>query len=170
MKRRATCGLAAMFVSGLCMANDAALESALQARWTEAYNSGDIKALGAMYAADARLQQGYCPAVTGRDAIEAFWRADLGEAVAKTYLLLEDSLSVDGLLYLRGNYAVEIAGAPGADARRVGGTFSQVWRHEDATGWTIHRETWSNLACADIVVEPPSAGGQPRAQETGTAI
>ena len=167
MHRRATYGLAGMLAGGLCMANDASVEETLSARWTEAYNSGDIEALGAMYAADARLQQGYCPIVAGRDAIENFWREDAGEAATKTYLIVEDTLSVDGLLYLRGHYAVEVGETPAAEARRVGGTYSQVWRHEDATGWTIHRETWSNLACADIVVEPAPSEREPAA-EPGT--
>ena len=162
MNRRAMGGLVGLLGASMCVAADATVEETLQARWTAAYNSGDAASLGAMYATDARLQQGYCPVVAGREAIEEFWRGDLGDGTTKTYLELEDSLSLDGVLYVSGSYAVEIPATDSAAARRTGGTYSQIWGHEERTGWTIHRETWSNLACADIVVEPPpSAAPEP---------
>src|SRR5688572_28519035 len=102
MGLRVLVALTAVLVSTICSADDVAVEETLRARWTAAYNSGDVAALSAMYAADARLQQGYCPIVAGRDAIEAFWRDDLGEGAAKTYLEVEDALSLEGALYLSG--------------------------------------------------------------------
>lgn len=133
---------------------DNGVEEGLRTRWLAAYNSGDAEALSEMYAADARLQQGYCPTVVGRDAIEQFWRDDIGDGTAKTHLEIEDTLSHDGMMYLRGSYAVETLGGP--TERRIGGTYTQIWRLESA-GWTIHRETWTNLACAEVRVEPPPA-------------
>ena len=156
MTCRVLCALTGALIAMATSADEPSVEKALQDRWTAAYNSGDVEALSAMYAADARLQQGYCPMVAGRDAIEAFWRDDLGEETTKTYLEVEDTLAFEDGLYLRGTYAVEIAATHEVEARRVGGTYSQIWRHDEATGWTIHRETWANLACADIVVKPPA--------------
>lgn len=145
---------------------DNAVEESLRTQWIAAYNSGDAEALSDMYAADARLQQGYCPIVVGRDAIEDFWRDDIGDGTVKTDLKIEDTVRDDGMMYLRGSYAVEVVGAPAG--RRIGGVYTQVWRHDDATGWTIHRETWTNLACAKISVEPsPSEEAGP---EASTAI
>jgi ketosteroid isomerase-like protein len=156
MDLRLACALSGVAVSSLALAAEAPLEVRLSARWTAAYNSGDMAALGAMYAIDARLQQGYCPLVTGRDAIVAFWRGDLGDSSTKTHLEIEDTLSLDDAMYVSGSYAVEIAGTQTESARRVGGTYTQIWRHEEATGWTIQRETWRNLACAEVTVEPPA--------------
>ncbi len=141
--------LASVLLTATSRADEAPLEHTLGARWTEAYNSGDIEALSAMYAADARLQQGYCPAVEGREAIEAFWRGDVGEGTSTTHLEVNDSLSVEGLIYVSGNYAVEVT--DGAEPpNRTHGTYVQIWRRDDAARWTIVRETWTNLACAKI--------------------
>lgn len=161
-------GVASALVGTVCFADAAAVEASLSARWTAAYNSGDIAALSAMYAVDARVQQGYCPTVTGRDAIEEFWRSDLGDGTTKTYLEIEDTLNADGLMYLGGRYAVKIAATSASAARRVGGTYTQVWRHEDSTGWPIHRETWANLACAEVVVEPPKTPEEEPAEPATT--
>jgi ketosteroid isomerase-like protein len=59
-----------LLVGGLCRANDAVVEETLRVRWTEAYNSGDIEALSAMYAADARLLS----LVTGRADVAVVMR------------------------------------------------------------------------------------------------
>lgn len=155
MRSRVVFALASVLVGTVCSANDSAVEVALQARWTAAYNSGDATALAAMYAADARLQSGYCPAIAGRAAIEKFWRDDLVEGTTTTQLEIHDALAFEGALYVSGKYAVDIAATPAVEARRVGGTYTQIWLHEEGRGWTIHRETWGSLACADIVVKPP---------------
>lgn len=125
----------------------------LRARWITAYNSGDVEALGAMYSADARLKQGYCPVVHGRDAIEAFWRDDMSEGGVTTHMRVEDTFSTGDLVYLSGSYAVEFVDKTDEPAS-IGGTYLQIWRRGEAADWTIFRETWTNLACAEIRVGP----------------
>lgn len=155
-------GLALVLLGSASLADDLRVEETLRARWADAYNRGDIDALGAMYAADARLQQGYCPVVTGRDAIKAFWLGDLGGGTATTHLRVEDTFRAEDLVYVSGTYAVEFTDAE-AEAGEMGGTYLQIWRRLGSEDWVIFRETWTNLACAKIHVEPESdadeAGG-----------
>ena len=128
-------------------AAEGTVEETLRARWTDAYNSGDVKTLSAMYASDARIQHGYCPAVTGRDAIETFWSEDLSEGAPRTHLEIVDSFSLDEVIYLSGNYVVEVEGST---EPHTGGTYTQIWRRDGASEWTIYRESWTNLACAKL--------------------
>lgn len=141
-----------LFVS-TTRANDQPLEVTLPGRWLAAYNSGDIEGLGAMYAADARLQQGYCPVVEGREAITKFWRGDMGDGTSTTRLEVVDTFMADDVIYLSGNYAVEF-GQADAPRKQFGGAYVQIWRREGASDWSIVRETWTNLACAQIHVGP----------------
>lgn len=149
IRNGAPCAIAGILVSFACSAAEPSVEEALRTRWTTAYNNGDFAELAAMYATDARLQEGYCPAVVGRDAISDYWRGDLGGG-ATTHLALDDTFSAGDLVYLSGKYSVEVE----ASGKTVGGTYLQIWRHAGPAGWTIYRETWTNLACAEIVINP----------------
>jgi ketosteroid isomerase-like protein len=121
--------------------------TALSARWMSAYNSGDLGTLTAIYAKDARVQEGYCPAVLGRSAIAEFWNEDLGGGGVRTELYVLDSVEVDDLVYLSGKYAVV---DPQRNGDPVGGTFSQIWRRDRGAQWTVHRESWNNFACLEV--------------------
>ena len=140
-------------------AADNAITTNLSARWMSAYNSGDVKALAAMYAPDARVQHGYCSPVDGRDAIQTFWSNDLAESSApRTELFVLDSFAAEDVVYLSGKYAVnDTATEP------VGGTFMQIWRRGTGSDWSLYRESWFNLAC--IRVEP----GKSASAESGAA-
>jgi ketosteroid isomerase-like protein len=148
------CVLAGVVWNMTCGAAEPSVEATLRARWTEAYNAGDVAALAALYAADARIQEGYCPAVVGREAIASYWHSDLGSG-ATTHLGVDDTFSAGDLVYLSGKYSVEFE----QGGKSLVGTYLQIWRHSAEAGWTIHRETWTNLACAKIVIDP-------RTQET----
>ena len=143
------CVLAGVVWNMTCGAAELSVEETLRTRWTTAYNAGDVAALAAMYAADARIQEGYCPAVVGREAIASYWRSDLGGG-ATTHLAVDDTFSAGDLIYLSGKYTVAVE----QGGKTVGGTYLQIWRHSGDAGWTIHRETWTNLACAKIVIDP----------------
>ncbi len=122
------------------------IEVTLSARWTEAYNGGDAAALGAIYAPDARLVHGYCPPVDGRDAIEEYWRVDLGGGGLSTRLNIADTFSSGDVTYISGTYTVTQESEPG----EISGRYTQIWRRDEHAGWTLYRESWLNLACLEI--------------------
>lgn len=148
---------AALLLTAVCLPGAAsaagAVEEALSERWTSAYNNGDLSALTALYAADARIQHGHCSPVAGRIAIEDFWRADIAEGGLRTELEILDSFTLDDLVYVSGNYAVKVS--QGSSAAKVGGgTYTQIWRRESASEWAIHRESWTNPSCLKIKLPP----------------
>ncbi len=140
----------AALVAGLCLHGVAAADTmaeTLSTRWMAAYNSGDVKALAAIYTADARVQHGYCPAVSGRDAIEAFWTDYVAAGGVQTRLYILDSFEIGELVYLSGRYAVN---DPQIDTGTVGGTFTQIWRRGGNAEWSLYRESWVNFACVKV--------------------
>ena len=138
-------------------ADDTTAET-LSARWMSAYNSGDLEALAAIYATDARVQHGYCPAVLGRDAIAEFWDGDVVEG-AETQLYIVDSFELDELVYVSGRYAVNDPHI--SEDGPVGGTYTQIWRRSAGTEWSLYRESWVNLVCVKVRSGPDSPDEAP---------
>jgi len=85
-----------------------------------------------------------------------------------TELRVDDAFEAVDLLYVSGSYAVEYTDKADEPAQ-VGGTYLQIWRR-DESGWTIFRETWTNLACAEIRVGPDEDETAAVAATAGAAI
>lgn len=104
----------------------------LTTSWTTAYNTGDAKALLALYAEDAALSTVQEGTVSGKTAIEAFWMGDVG---GTSTLTLTDVYVAGELAHLEGDYKV-------ADSGKItNGRYIQLWMRDDR-GWRIHREMW----------------------------
>lgn len=145
--------LAATLAGGLALA-DNRVEDELTARWVAAYESGDALTLAEIYASDARVQDGYCPSVEGKDAIEHFWRTDLGIGQpSSTRLEITDSFSTGEFVYMSGMYTVD----DGGELAPIAGRYSQIWRRQGDQEWLLYRESWINLACANVSRSPTPA-------------
>jgi ketosteroid isomerase-like protein len=105
--------------------------------WTQAFNAGDPASLAALYAENARSLPPGGPAVVGRDAIEAYWREDLGEGGAATSLTPVDVLAEGDLLHVEGTY--QVTGRDGAEL--AAGQYQQLWAQQ-GTAWHVQREMW----------------------------
>jgi ketosteroid isomerase-like protein len=115
-------------------APDAAAD--VTARWTKAFDAGDAAALAALYADEARsLPPG--ATLAGRQDIETYWKADIGEGGATTKLSVADSMMMGDLLHVAGTYDV----AAGDAAPLANGEFQQLWRRID-NEWRLEREMW----------------------------
>jgi uncharacterized protein (TIGR02246 family) len=82
--------VASVFAARADEADDfrAAME-ANNAKWLQAYNAQDAKALGAMYAEDALLIAAGAQPIRGAKDIEAYWRADVRDYREHTWVILE---------------------------------------------------------------------------------
>jgi ketosteroid isomerase-like protein len=114
---------------------NAKVADGLTSSWAAAYNSGDVKALVALYANEAALSTVQDGTVEGRDAIEAFWVRDFGAAKPSSMLTLTDVYLAGEMAHLEGDYKVTDSG------RITEGRYIQLWMR-DANGWRIHREMW----------------------------
>jgi ketosteroid isomerase-like protein len=119
----------------LRQANDAAAE--VTAAWSKAFDSGNPAALVAIYAADAHSLPTGGVALTGREQIESYWRADIGEGGVTTTLTPTDAVAGGDLLHVQGTYQVNGAG----EMELVRGQYQQLWARTN-DGWQVKREMW----------------------------
>jgi len=132
-------------------------EAAIRAQttdWIKAYNSGDAKAIAALYAEDALLLPPGAPAAKGRAAIMAFIAKDIAgsKAAGATFAIdPKTDVGVAGEMgWESGTYMVTVKGAT-VDA----GKFLSVSRKKDGK-WLYIRDTWNSDAPAAPQAPPPA--------------
>lgn len=110
----------------------------LTAAWVKAVDAGDAAAVAALYTEDAQSLPPGGPAITGRKAIETYWREDLGSGAIVTRLTPRDSVAQADLLHVNGTYEVA---AKGSAAPLAAGQYQQLWKRVDGD-WKVHDEIW----------------------------
>ncbi len=129
----------------------AAIEANNQA-YMKAFEAGEAKELGAMYAEDAKLLPPNGERILGRPAIEGFWASFLQLPVETLRLETVDLHGGGDTVAEEGNYV--LAGAGGQTVET--GKYIVVWRRTEV-GWTIARDMWSSNAPAMAPAAPDSA-------------
>jgi uncharacterized protein (TIGR02246 family) len=112
--------------------------NAANANFMAAFRASDVGAVTDCYTSDAQLLPANSEPVTGREAIEGFWRRAMGKGIASLKL---ETVEVEG----QGDLAVEVgrytlAGADGGALDN--GKYVVVW-HRDAGTWKLHRDIWT---------------------------
>lgn len=109
-------------------------------RWTEAYNSHDAEALGALYTENAHLYVHGQPSYVSRDAIQAFWAEDM--TVENPLTVLTVTHAVDGvdMKLVHGDYQVinRDTGVPVGQGR-----FAHIWELGEGGEWYLDRDLWN---------------------------
>ena len=105
-----------------------------------ALDAKDPAAIAAIYTEDGALLPPNSESVSGRAAIEAFWK----EAVASGIVGKGKDIEVHALGDV--GYTVGTFTATDADGATIGeGKYVEIWRHVDGE-WQMHRDIWnSNL-------------------------
>jgi len=108
------------------------------ARFMDAFGRRDAAGLSALYTAGGQLLPPNSPVITGRDAIQAFWKSvmDLGLTGATLETL---ELEGHGETAIEvGRYSLRTAGGQVADA----GKYVVIWKREGGA-WRLHRDIWN---------------------------
>lgn len=87
-------------------AENRAAADEVSAAWVKAFDAGDAAAVAALYAEDAHSMPTTGGAITGRSAIESYWRQDIGSGGVVTKLTPNDSIAQGNLLHVDGTYDV----------------------------------------------------------------
>ena len=116
--------------------NKAAADEAT-AGWVKAFNAGDVGALAALYAEDAHSVPPAGATMSGRSAIESYWRDDIGSGGGVTRLTANDSVLQGDLLHIDGTY--DVASKDGVVLGK--GQYQQLWRRLNDQ-WKIQHEIW----------------------------
>jgi uncharacterized protein (TIGR02246 family) len=111
----------------------------LAARWTQAYNTHDRKALGALYTEDARLMIHGSPSYIGRERIEAFWAEDFKEGNPITVLTVTHSVDGVDTILVHGNY--QVIDRSNGDVQGAG-RFAHIWTRTPGGQWMLDRDLW----------------------------
>jgi uncharacterized protein (TIGR02246 family) len=137
-------------------ADTAADEAALKAAtltWLEAYNTGDVEKIVALYEEDAVLMPPHAPVAKGKAAIRAFLTGDTAGAKAAGVKLVPGT-STAGVTgdtgWESGTYTVTNASGASVDS----GSYLSV-SHKSNGKWLYHRDTYNS----DRPL--PQAGGEP---------
>jgi ketosteroid isomerase-like protein len=111
-------------------------------QFSAAYMRGDADAITALYTRDAVIFPERSPAISGHDALRAYWKHGPGQKVTR-HLLIPTQVTVDGKhAYDHGMY--EIAGERNGKAwGPVRGKYLVVWRREP-DGWKMHLDMWNS--------------------------
>jgi uncharacterized protein (TIGR02246 family) len=139
---KAVCMIAAAGLAALTTGVAAGAQSVqdLANRWTEAYNSHDADALGALYTDDAQVYVHGQPSYVGRDSIQAFWEADMQVDNPLTVLTVTHAVDGVDMKLVHGDYQVisRDTGVPLGQGR-----FAHIWLLGPDGGWHLDRDLWN---------------------------
>ena len=118
-------------------AENKAAADEVTAAWVKAFDSGDAKAVAALYAEDAHSMPPGSGAISGRSRIESYWRGDIGSGGVATKLTPNDSIEQGDLLHVDGMY--EVTAKDGVTLAK--GQYQQLWKRIDGQ-WHVQHEIW----------------------------
>ena len=118
-------------------AENKAVADEATAGWVKAFNAGDAGGLAALYAEDAHSVPPAGATISGRSAIESYWREDIGSGGGVTRLTANDSMMQGDLLHIDGTY--DVASKDGVVLGK--GQYQQLWRRL-GDQWKIQHEIW----------------------------
>ena len=141
-----------------CSSADGKLPPAVTSEVARDFNEGDALRTAADYTDDAQILAPQHPAVRGKDAIVAFYKANIDK-----YLGFENDSTWS---LVRGDMAIE-QGVYGVRNVRVGenvesGKYIRIWKRTSNGTWKLFRDMYSsdNETAAAVSLSPEEAPGQ----------
>jgi len=114
---------------------------AQNAKWVQAFSSGNAAALAQLYTPQAHVLPAGAPMATGRAEIQKMYQS-MVQSGLKNFSLQTVSLQSYGRVAREiGTFGVDAPGANGATTH-VDGKYVVIWRHEPS-GWMIDADIWN---------------------------
>ena len=111
---------------------------AANANFMAVFRASDAAAVADCYTSDAQLLPANSEPISGREAIEGFWRSVMGMGIAGAKLETVELEAQGDLAVETGRYVLS-----GADGGALdNGKYVVVW-HRDAGTWKLHRDIWT---------------------------
>lgn len=115
--------------------------AAANAAFGAAFARRDAAAIAACYTADAQLLPAQSNAISGRTAVEEFWRGALGMGLTGATLETVEVFHASGAPTATevGRYTLTAGEGQVADH----GKYIVVWQQDGAGQWRLHRDIWT---------------------------
>jgi uncharacterized protein (TIGR02246 family) len=123
------------------------------------FKSGDVAAVGRMYAEDAIAFPPDGDMVKGRPAIEAFWKGARDTGVTSFDLTTIDVTSSGNLAIETGTAGIHVQ--PSGQAETIANVkYVVVWK-KGPGGWQLYRDIWNAMPGAPAVTTKPAMAMTP---------
>ena len=114
------------------------------ARFSEAFERGDAKALAAMYTSDAIVLPPDSETIRGNEAIGEFWKTTRESGVQSAALTTVDVDRTGDVADEVGKVSLTIQPA-GKELTTEAAKYVVVWKRQADGSWKLHRDIWNSL-------------------------
>jgi uncharacterized protein (TIGR02246 family) len=136
-----------MAAATVCWAEDtSAVRAAIEqagVRFSEAYATGDAKAVAAFYTEEAIAFPPGGEMVKGREAIQRMWQSTMDSGVTSLSFTVVDVGTSGDLAHETGTALLNIH-AQGKDPTTASVKYVVVWKRQ-GDDWKLHRDIWNDL-------------------------
>ena len=111
------------------------------AKFEQAFNSGNAAGVAALYTSQAEVLPPGAPAATGRDAIQKFWQSAIQAGVKNLHL---STVSVDRYgpaMREIGSFTMDMPGQ-GGQVTHATGKYVVIWKREGRS-WLLDTDIWN---------------------------
>ncbi len=116
---------------------------AMAEEFVRAINEGDAETLVALFTDDAVRMPPNEPAVTGKEALEAQYRAEFAQFDIDLNWTLEEIVVVGEWAYYRAGYTVSVTPRAGGESAREIGKILDILERGSGGSWKIARHIWN---------------------------
>jgi uncharacterized protein (TIGR02246 family) len=119
---------------------------AVNKKFVDLFNKGDVAGFAKVYAADATLLPPNAEAIHGQPKIAEYWQGGY-KAGVRNVVLTTTEVEVHGnTAYEVGTASLEMHGADGAVVGKDSGKYIVIWKRSPGGQWQWYRDIWnSNL-------------------------
>ena len=115
----------------------------VEAKFTAAFNRGDVAGVAALYTDDATLLPPNSETLQGRQAIQDFWTGGLRMGLKDVTLTTVDVGGSDDTAYSIGKYTLNIQ-PEGQEGMSDSGKYVVVWKRQADGTWKYHVDIWNS--------------------------
>jgi uncharacterized protein (TIGR02246 family) len=134
---------------------DTAAIGQVRSKFESALNMGDVDTLMGLYTSDAVVMEEHQPAMTGHDAIQAYYQGLMSQATPKITLKAEETKVLGEMAYDRGTFTFVLTPkAEGAPAMTENGKYLVLLQTGTDGTWKLAREIGNS---SDAMPPAPAA-------------
>ena len=125
----------------IIMENVQAAITSTNQKFMDAFKRGDAAGIAALYTDEAKLLPPGNQMMSGREAIESFWRGAMNMGIKEAKLETVRVEAEGNLAYEIGRFALTVQPESG-ESTTLTGKYVVVWKNQGGT-WKLHADIWN---------------------------